>query len=233
MKTKSFKCVNCDGKHMALVKSCPEFLKERKIRELMSEFNCTYRKARMMYVDTHSKDENNTDKLKEGPYDKYYIPRPTPYQPDFIEVDFPSTFSSPIPPEEILNDKPTYAFAASKNLQTKAIVHDPPVSKIGKPGSKKHPTPKYVPRPSPEPEMEFVRLKPREEVSKTETKKAKSVSFSELIMRIKEIIFLKSDTIQKKVESVLKCCIEWLILVVVDNIADWPVLKYILDYLNG
>ncbi|CAB3240017.1 unnamed protein product [Arctia plantaginis] len=48
--TTSYKCVNCTGNHMALQKSCPLFKKERRIRELMSEFNCTYRKALSIYV---------------------------------------------------------------------------------------------------------------------------------------------------------------------------------------
>lgn len=48
--TNSFKCINCKGNHMALAKTCPIYLKERRIREIMSEFNCTYRKASLMYV---------------------------------------------------------------------------------------------------------------------------------------------------------------------------------------
>ncbi|KAF9822370.1 hypothetical protein SFRURICE_017645 [Spodoptera frugiperda] len=36
-------------KHMAMTKS-PGFLKEKRIRELMAEFNCTYRRALTMYV---------------------------------------------------------------------------------------------------------------------------------------------------------------------------------------
>lgn len=46
----TFVCVNCRGPHMAMKKLCPVFKKERRIRELMSEFNVTYRKAQSMYV---------------------------------------------------------------------------------------------------------------------------------------------------------------------------------------
>lgn len=45
-----FKCVNCYGKHMALSKICPAYKKEKRIRELMSEYNCTYQKAQTVYV---------------------------------------------------------------------------------------------------------------------------------------------------------------------------------------
>ncbi|CAG5020343.1 unnamed protein product [Parnassius apollo] len=48
--TKTFKCVNCSGSHMALAETCPAYLKERRLRELMAEFNCTYRRALTIYV---------------------------------------------------------------------------------------------------------------------------------------------------------------------------------------
>lgn len=45
-----FKCVNCTGNHMSLERSCPAFKKEKRIRELMAEYNCSYRKALQVYV---------------------------------------------------------------------------------------------------------------------------------------------------------------------------------------
>ena len=46
----SFICNNCGGNHMAMAKSCPVYVKEKRIRELMAEFNCTYKKALTIYV---------------------------------------------------------------------------------------------------------------------------------------------------------------------------------------
>lgn len=46
----SFSCVNCLGDHMAFDKICPFFKKEKKLRDLMSEFNCSYRRALTLYV---------------------------------------------------------------------------------------------------------------------------------------------------------------------------------------
>ncbi|XP_048487203.1 uncharacterized protein LOC125490864 [Plutella xylostella] len=40
-----YTCVNCKGPHMALDKCCPIFLKEKKIRSIMSQENVTYKKA--------------------------------------------------------------------------------------------------------------------------------------------------------------------------------------------
>ncbi|XP_045452977.1 uncharacterized protein LOC123662136 [Melitaea cinxia] len=60
-----FKCVNCFGNHMALSKVCPKFLKEKKIRSLMSEFNCTYRKALETYVPPEVYDQEEERKENE------------------------------------------------------------------------------------------------------------------------------------------------------------------------
>lgn len=54
----TYNCVNCKGPHMALVKSCPAYIKEKKIRSLMAEFNCTYRRALTMYVPPFSPQHN-------------------------------------------------------------------------------------------------------------------------------------------------------------------------------
>lgn len=40
-----FKCLNCKGPHMALNKSCPVFLREKKIRGIMATEGCVYKKA--------------------------------------------------------------------------------------------------------------------------------------------------------------------------------------------
>lgn len=48
--TKEYKCLNCKGAHMALDKSCPIFLKEKAIRSIMCQENCTYGKALSLYI---------------------------------------------------------------------------------------------------------------------------------------------------------------------------------------
>ncbi|XP_072934995.1 uncharacterized protein [Epargyreus clarus] len=49
--TTLFKCVNCNGPHMALSKTCPQFKKEKDIRSIMSEENCMYKKALDIYLE--------------------------------------------------------------------------------------------------------------------------------------------------------------------------------------
>lgn len=48
--TVEYKCINCKGDHMALDKSCPIFLKEKKIRDIMSCQNVMYREALNIYL---------------------------------------------------------------------------------------------------------------------------------------------------------------------------------------
>lgn len=48
--TTMYRCNNCHGKHMALARICPMYIKEKRIRELMAEFNCSYKKALTMYI---------------------------------------------------------------------------------------------------------------------------------------------------------------------------------------
>ncbi|XP_013164462.1 PREDICTED: uncharacterized protein LOC106115580 [Papilio xuthus] len=48
--TVEYTCVNCKGAHMALDKSCPIFLKEKKIRDIMSRQNVMYREALNIYL---------------------------------------------------------------------------------------------------------------------------------------------------------------------------------------
>lgn len=48
--TTSYKCINCKGQHMALNRSCPVFIKEKMIRTIMRDSNCTYGKALATYL---------------------------------------------------------------------------------------------------------------------------------------------------------------------------------------
>lgn len=49
--TINYVCVNCKGKHMALNKVCPVFIKEKEIRKIMCDENCTYKTALVKYIE--------------------------------------------------------------------------------------------------------------------------------------------------------------------------------------
>lgn len=54
----TYKCPNCKGPHMALDKKCPMFIKEKEIRNLMTEESVTYRKALQIYLEKNAKISN-------------------------------------------------------------------------------------------------------------------------------------------------------------------------------
>ena len=205
--TTIMKCVNCSGGHISLSKTCPVFLKEKRLREIMSEFNCTYRKALTIYV---PKDEPARKEVNIGIKD-------TDIQPTSeIEDIVPTPTSSPV-----------YAKVTSK-----AQVHQ----------QKEKATTKQKPKKEDKTDLEFMEWSKTEEGQnyEFETKKSneikgkqRDVSFKELLQRLQEIIFMKGNTIQMIFKGVIKTCVEWLILVVVDNVADWPILKLIIEYLSN
>lgn len=59
--TKTMKCPNCKGSHMALDRTCPHFRTEKYIRKIMSRDNVTYRKALQIIVNEHSNGNSNSE----------------------------------------------------------------------------------------------------------------------------------------------------------------------------
>lgn len=92
---KVYKCINCSGGHMALSKNCPIYKKEKRIRELMSEFNCTYQKALLTYVPPSPR----SNLIRSIPDNEsfVYMPRESVYEP--------------------MNSTPSYADVTQRNLQ--------------------------------------------------------------------------------------------------------------------
>lgn len=209
--TKEYKCVNCAGNHMALVKSCPTFLKEKKIRELMAEFNCTYRKALTTYITPDSPSENE-------PFIKKHLNVPSTIHVKNITIPTQQLFNSPSYAEVIMTSATVHNTSESKNI---SFLQTGKINQRRKSQDFMGPT-EYMDK-----------EKKKKSTNNNQERRDYGVSFSELLVRLKEIIFLRCDSIQSKIRDCLKCCLEWLILVVTDNISDWPVLKQILDYFNG
>lgn len=58
-KLRSIKCLNCEGAHVVLDKSCLIFLKEKKNRNVMSEESITHRKVLEIYLHEKKNNENS------------------------------------------------------------------------------------------------------------------------------------------------------------------------------
>ena len=56
--TNTFKCINCKGPHISMNKSCPIFIKEKAIRQIMCDENCTYRRALILYLNKNNSQQH-------------------------------------------------------------------------------------------------------------------------------------------------------------------------------
>lgn len=209
--TMNYKCPNCGGQHMAFLRRCPTYIKERTIRQIMSDYNCTYRRALTIYVPPTYEVIPSTKQKKTFNFEPHR-------KPD----NFP-----PIIPTKTSPKTPSFT-----EIITQAIVHTEPKQKSSYRPSKLQQHPKE--------EELFVfgnnitnnsNSSDQNNTTKHENQE-REVNFSELLSRLKEIIFRNDETISMKVHNVIKCCVQWVILVVVENISDWPILKPILDLLG-
>ncbi|XP_063622395.1 uncharacterized protein LOC134794513 [Cydia splendana] len=212
--TTELKCVNCEGPHISLSRSCPVYLKEKRLRELMAEYNCTYRKALELYVTPESPDRKEC-----FDFPKYH--------------SFPKLKFSECTAESALPSQPTQEKSFAKIVETKAMIHQENVRQE----PQTRPTKSKKERSREENNVDtflnnFLLSSEREENLENDNKqdqKEKSVDFSELVDRLKEIIFLKEVSVQMKVLKVIKCCIQWIILLCVEKLSCWPILKSVMD----
>lgn len=205
--TTNYKCVNCFGKHMALSTVCPVYKKEKKLRSLMSEFNCTYRKALDLYIPP---EEDEEEEAKEEEEEKE------------VEKEDEPAKSKNTPKEN-----PTTSFVYTYAEKTKNTVST----------NKKKPKEKLrLFNKIQQDDFEMKdggRQESHSSITKEKESGERNLRLVELLRKLKEIIFMREGTIQSKVIAAGKCLVEWIIFVVVDNnITDWPIMKILLDYLQ-
>ncbi|CAG5052439.1 unnamed protein product [Parnassius apollo] len=195
---------------MSLARTCPAYQWEKSLRELMAEFNCTYRKAVTIIV-TPSSPVQETN--------------PSNSKITILSSEAPQAQSTSYD-QGREHDQVTFA----QVVKTDAIVHSESepkynlrIKKTRRQCARKAISPERHANSMDTPTMDHLEAK---------TPPKKEVNFSELLNRLKEVIFLRSASMKDQIKEVIKCCVEWLILVVVDNISNWPILKLLLDYLN-
>ncbi|CAG9101244.1 unnamed protein product [Plutella xylostella] len=209
--TTTYKCSNCSGKHLALAKICPMFLKEKRIREIMSEFNCTYRKALTLYVPpsppVHTVNE--------------HVHKPNVYAPM---------------PDTQPNRSPTYA----EKVKTTAIIHqtEPQGQNINRKPNKKSHYPKKTTnnkeRKGVEHSEEESSIVSGDEVTKEniEENTLNKSKIQELLRKLREVIFESRLSIGEKIKNSFKLTWDWIISLAVKMLAEWPIFKSFLDH-NG
>lgn len=205
--TSMFCCVNCKGNHISLSKSCPVYKKERRLREIMSEFGCTYRKALECYVPP----ENQTPSVANF----------RPQASVSLENRFSSTPFEDIP---VNPRKPTFA----EIIKTKAIIHAKqspnPMTKDNVSSMPKTQAQKNKKKPPKEDWMFWhadADDKDDHQLPVEEEENDERPSFKELLSRLKEVIYLNNVSFSYKIKCIFQLCLEWLTLVSVSFVSEW------------
>lgn len=228
--TNIFVCVNCKGDHMALNKTaCPMYLKEKKIREIMSQRNCTYRKARTLYAP-------NSPPERDIVIEPFEFPELRPSN----TISAPPVFSPilSLKSKQLAKPVPSFSDVVTFQAEVHSDINSRESKRTIKPKNrnKQEASPGAQQRPKKSPEWiqdftpSYNKTEQIQDTLEEERGKKRDVTFGELLSRLKEIVFVKNLPLQEKIMSVIKCCAEWLILIIVECISEWPFLKSVLEY---
>ncbi|CAG4965227.1 unnamed protein product [Parnassius apollo] len=165
--------------HMSLARTCPAYQREKRLRELMAEFNCTYRKALTIIVTPSSPvQETNTSNSKIT----------------VLRSEAPQVQSTSYN-QGREHDQVTFA----QVIKTEAIAHSESEPKHNLRIKK---TPRLGARRAVSPEHHANSVDTSTMVHlEAKTPPKKEVNFSELLNRLKEIIFLRNASIQDKIKE--------------------------------
>lgn len=217
-----YKCINCTGSHRAMHKSCPVYVKEKQIRDLMAEHNCSYRKAMTMYVPPPI------------PVDtEEYFPPTASSQEDIPLVPSRSSF----PPQE--SRLPTYAqkAAATTSRQEPTPMQIEETATSSKETTKK----KKNRKKNKESNLDDIFMtetlsdvdsdsKNQSDSEQTRHSRPKSdLSFNRLLLQLKNIIFQRDISIICKIQKVIQTSIDFAISWIFQNIPDWSFLLKIVN----
>lgn len=243
----TFKCVNCKGNHMSLVKSCPVYLKEKKIRELMAEFNCTYKRAITMYVPPFSPrptdrmpfiSNTNNSLLKPMSYASAVGHKTRQINVEQSQEEMRETRQQPSKRKQRSSSEDVaYEFDESSSSESNSVV-DNDVSALA--GASTYTEDARVTKARRSTtnnncktfnntrSTEMEQCAQHNQQSHAEPRDS-NMSFEALIIRIKQIIFSKRSNFAQKIKNIINIIIDWCVSAVVKNFADMSILKKIFD----
>lgn len=215
--TTSFSCVNCKGPHMALQKICPIYAKERRIRELMAEFNCTYRKALTLYVPPESPvavpistwvTEKNKDPIIEASSEHVSALN--------LLQKFPENHNLPVNQvaQELYsssNLEDSYRIKALGRANAKSKL-----KKIHRPSTPAFNASKDVASSSDE--VEDPPVPDQATMNAPPFRCSKQVSFTQLLVKIKNIV-MSNQSLENKIQQVVVTFTDWLITKLLNNVS--------------
>lgn len=233
--TTIFKCVNCTGAHMSLNKSCPAFTKEKRLRDLMAEFNCSYRRALQIYVPPEPPTWTEEPSLPIPlPASTTELPKST--STPLLSQNINHTYASitrkvPVPNRDSTDN--TYAQTPSFSQPAQSYHIDQPAQekskKKKKKNKKKRQNESEVYNWDMSSESEAV-INDIIDESENETQKRKerrennksTLNLSQLLSKLYTLIYNSQDDIKSKIIQGVSLSIEWLVSIVGQYIWDLP-----------
>lgn len=210
----TYRCVNCTGDHMALQKICPVFKKEKKLREIMSEFNCTYRKALTLYVPA-SPILGMQQSQKQIPIE---ITRP---QKSHMETECAvEEIVQPVQKEKLMS----HLFATSEQNAFKPVQN----RKLKK-QKKRPPTPAPSPACAPQPADSASNKESDGSEDDTHTNdegprktrasyQTSGIGFIKLLSKLYRVT-VGNDSLEVKIQKIVKYCTEWILSVIMSGMS--------------
>lgn len=217
------KCINCTGSHMSLDRSCPRFRKEKRLRDIMAEFNCSYRKALQMYVppDPPMMPEEQPHSSQSAPSREVpqYVPTSAPTQTSSSNIhSYANVTSTPIRKNNVKRsfDATTSSQPSEENRNRK---------KNRKNNSNQQNEFDWnIPSESESEANNYEETENESKLRKERREKCKStMSFRLLISKMITIVFSDAqDSIKSKIMQAAELFIEWVTPMVRQYLWDWP-----------
>lgn len=208
-----FLCINCKGNHMPLDKICPIFKKEKRIREIMTEFNCSYLKAISMYVPPSPiLTTTNLACSKSKPTTKH-VHAPA----SAVPVIYPEIESVD---QEIPQTSGTQNTMKKKKKKKKKRIRF--AENVYADIDASSDTDNCVK------DDYFINNDSEENITKENTNLRR-----ELIDKLKSVFFEKNLSMSTKFKNMIQIIIEWITLAVVNIFSDFPLIKTFFDYIQS
>ncbi|XP_046976363.1 uncharacterized protein LOC124542460 [Vanessa cardui] len=222
--TTYYKCINCSGQHTAFLRTCPVYRKEKRIRELMAEFNCTYKRATTIYVPPSAPPSKVT--LDEDNFPVFTTQREPIEQRDIDQPNESSKTYAEV--TKSASEYRGYSKHTRKCDNTKKNTESP---------QKKRSRPRNTmdwdmssDSETNTQEMPNFKSAQKEDSYSSNRRNDESLSFKLLLEKLRRIIFSRRSPLNDKIMQACELMWNWAITWCINKITEFPVLKNIMVY---
>lgn len=202
---------------MALSKTCPIFLKEKRIRQLMSDFNCSYKRALTLYVPPYS---------------------PAPSEPPRPKTDESRNIRNDLtlPSASTRFNAKTYAECARKVPKEKVKSKDNKRKK--KEDKNKTGEDEWTRNEGDNISWdcfseEDLEINIQKQVDEQTRSKERKISLQALLNKLKGIIFESEMSWKEKIQCCSDSLLQWVLSFLMQYISDWPCINFIKQWIQA